>query len=208
MRARALMVDVDGVLVSHPHPDGWAANLEADLGLSKQRLQEAFFKPHFGDVVQGRAALRERLAPVLDEIAPHLTCDQLIDYWFAQDAHIDEALLGQLAAVRTQGLEIHLATVQEHERAAYLWNELNLRAYCDGIHYAAALGCLKPSPEFYTAVEARSGFAPSEILFIDDKLANVEAARRAGWTAAEWKAGDRLSALFPGLPGPNATNLG
>jgi len=45
--------------------EGWATHLERDLGVSKARVQEAFFAPHFEEVVTGRAALRDRLAPVL-----------------------------------------------------------------------------------------------------------------------------------------------
>lgn len=197
--AKALMVDVDGVLIRHPDPAGWAANLERDLDLSKQRLQQSFFAHHFDDVVHGRAGLRERLAPVLNEIAPQLPCERLISYWFEQDAHIDRDLLAQLGHVRSRGIQVHLATVQEHERAAYLWETVGLRRHCDGMHYAASLGCSKPEPAFYAAVEARSGFRPDEILFIDDKAENVEAAQERGWKAALWRPGDVLSSHFPEL---------
>ena len=60
---KALMVDVDGVVVRTPL-GGWAANLEADLGISTAALQAQFFKPHWPDVVLGKADLHERLAPV------------------------------------------------------------------------------------------------------------------------------------------------
>lgn len=198
MTPKALMVDVDGVLVNHPHPEGWSANLERDLGISPERLQADFFKPHFDDVVNGRARLRDRLAGVLSEIAPHLTCDDLIAYWFEQDAHIDVDLLRQLDEVRVRGIQVHLATVQEHERATYLWDVLGFREHCDGMHYAD-LGCSKPAPAFFAAVEARSGFSPSEILFIDDRLPNIDAARQRGWGAALWTKGDRVQELFPAL---------
>ncbi|WP_374579484.1 HAD-IA family hydrolase [Phenylobacterium sp.] len=189
---KALMVDVDGVVVVHPEPGGWATHLERDLGLSKAALQAAFFAPHFDDVIHGRAALRERLAPVLEEIAPHLTCDELCAYWFREDAHLDHDLLDQLAQQRAAGIAVHLATVQEHERAAYLWETMALKDRFDAIHYAADLGHAKPAPEFYAAIEARTGYAPADIFFIDDKAANVEAARARGWNAAVWTGQDRL----------------
>ena len=189
---KALMVDVDGVVVVHPEPGGWATHLERDLGLSKAALQAAFFAPHFDDVIHGRAALRERLAPVLEEIAPHLTCDELCAYWFREDAHLDHDLLDQLAQQRAAGIAVHLATVQEHERAAYLWETMALKDRFDAIHYAADLGHAKPVPEFYAAIEARTGYAPADIFFIDDKATNVEAARARGWNAAVWTGQDRL----------------
>jgi putative hydrolase of the HAD superfamily len=196
MSIKVIMVDVDGVIVTHPHPEGWSSGLEADLGVARETLQAAFFKPHFADIVHGRAALRERLAPVLREIAPHLTCDRLIDYCFAADAHLNNDLLEQLATVRNDGLELHLATVQEHERADYLWRKLGLRERFDAIHYAADLGWAKPADQFFAEVERRICFAPEEIFFIDDKVENVEAARSRRWRAEVWTGDERLDDLM------------
>lgn len=192
---KALMVDVDGVVVVHPDPGGWSANLERDLGLKIEDLQDKFFGPNFEDIVRGRVPMRERLAPVLAQIAPHLSCDQLCAYWFEQDSHLDHELLAQLAEFRAQGIALHLATVQEHERAAYLWNVAGLKHHFDAMHYAADLGHAKPAPEFYAQIEARTGFTPADLFFIDDKAANVEAAQARGWRAALWTGRDRLADL-------------
>jgi putative hydrolase of the HAD superfamily len=186
MPIRALMVDVDGVVVVQPEPEGWAANLERDLGVSKAKVQQAFFAPHFDEIVTGRAALRDRLAPVLAEIAPGVSCEVFIAYWFGNDAHLDDSLLAQIDALRAKGLRAELATVQEHERAAYLWTTLSLKDHFDAIHYAAELGATKPSPAFFQAIEARSGCSGADIFFIDDKAANIDAARALDWHAAVW----------------------
>ncbi len=186
MPIKVLMVDVDGVVVVQPEPEGWAANLERDLGVSKAKVQEAFFAPHFDEIVTGRAALRDRLAPVLAQIAPGVTCDDFIAYWFGNDAHLDLGLLDQIDALRAKGLRAELATVQEHERAAYLWTTIGLKDHFDAIHYAAELGASKPSPAFFHAIEARSGYGGRDIFFIDDKVANIDAARALGWHGAVW----------------------
>lgn len=192
---KALMVDVDGVVIT-PRPGGWAARMEADLGLSYAVLAEHFFKPHWDDVVMGRADLHERLAPVLAEHAPHLTADQLAAYWFAKDAQLDEILLADLSELRATGVAMHLATVQEHRRAAYLWETLGLRDRFDALHHSAAYGCGKPDRAFFDAVAARTGFAPAELLLLDDRLENVEAARAAGWRAALWDGTERLAQVI------------
>ena len=196
MALKALMVDVDGVIVKHPNPKGWSANLAADLGLRAEDLQAAFFQQHFDDVARGRATLRERLAPALAEIAPDLTCDRLCDYWFEQDSSLDLVLLDQLAVVRGQGIQVHLATVQEHERANYLWTRMALHSRFDAMHYAAAIGYVKPEAEFYAAIETTTGFLPHELFFIDDRADNVEAARSRGWYAEVWTGTDRLADLL------------
>jgi putative hydrolase of the HAD superfamily len=186
MQRKAIMVDVDGVLITHPNAGGWSANLENDLGIPLASLREGFFRRHWADVVHGRAALRERLAMALAEIAPSVSPAALIEYWFNNDAHINERLLAELQHLRKAGFELHLATVQEHERAAYLWNHLALKDSFDGMHYAASLGYSKPDHAFYRAVEVAVHIPPAAIFFIDDKIENVVAARKCGWTAALW----------------------
>lgn len=49
------MIDVDGVVIVHPDPQGWSAHIERDLGLPKALLQSAFFEPHWQDIILGRA---------------------------------------------------------------------------------------------------------------------------------------------------------
>ena len=191
------MVDVDGVLLIHPDKRGWSANLERDIGISASSLQTNFFEPHWDDIIHGRASLRERLAPVLKGMSPQVTCDELIGYWFSHDAHINNALLAELAAFRAGGTEVHLATVQEHERAHYLWEVLDFRNMFDGIHYAAELGCSKPAARFYESIEARTGFHPQDLFLIDDRIENVEGAMRNGWAAALWTGEDTLQSLIP-----------
>ena len=189
------MVDVDGVLIV-PRPGGWASEMERDLGLSRADLDAHFFQPHWNDVVLGRAGLHEQLGPVLARLAPHLTSHQLAAYWFERDAQLDQVLLADLAGLRASGLQVHLATVQEHERAAWLWNELGFRDRFDAMHYAADLGFKKSDPGFYAAVEARTGFAPAELLLLDDTASNVEAAQAAGWLGVHWTGRERLAEVL------------
>lgn len=189
------MVDVDGVVVRASVGE-WAANMEADLGFSRQTFQQHFFTPHWNDVVLGRARLHERLGPVLAEHAPHLTSQQLAAYWFERDAEVDETLLADLAVLRATGVQLHLATIQEHERAAYLWNTLGLREHFDAMHYAADIGWKKTDPEFYAVVEARTGLSGSDLFLLDDTASNVESARAAGWGGALWDGTARLSEVL------------
>ena len=196
MRFKAVMVDVDGVLIVHPDPRGWAAHLERDLGLSRESLQAEFFAPHWPDIIHGRADLHARLEPALAKMGATVNAGTLVRYWFEQDSHVDRDLLGQLAELRAHGLELHLATVQEHERARYLWHTLGFERHFDAIHYAAALGWAKPAQGFFAAIEARTGFEPHELFLIDDAPANVEAAIARGWSAALWTGQSRLADLL------------
>lgn len=120
MRPAVLMVDVDDVAVRPANSLDWSAHIERDLGIPAAALQSRFFQIHWDDVIHGRVDHRERLEVVLAEIAPQVSCKQIISYWFQDDAELDARLLAQLAAIRARGVALHLATVQEHERAANL----------------------------------------------------------------------------------------
>jgi putative hydrolase of the HAD superfamily len=193
---KALMVDVDGVVARRPDGTLWNRDALADIGLDPKAFQERFFAVHWPEIVLGRADLHDRLEPVLAEIAPHLTSRQVADYWFEQDGHLDHALLEELAGYRARGLELHLATVQEHHRARHLWDTLALREQFHAMHYAAALGCKKPEPAFFEAVTARTGFAPGELVLIDDAPANVAGAKACGWGAVLWTGERRLTEVL------------
>jgi putative hydrolase of the HAD superfamily len=194
------MIDVDGVLINGRPSDGnhWATSLEADLGLSFEILQRAFFDRYWEEIVIGRADLGERLAGVLAQIAPGLAAEQVMRYWFQHDSQLNRALLKDMESLRGRGLLVYLATNQEHERASYLMNTLGLAAHVDGCHYSAALGHRKPTLAFFDAVARKVGLPPKELLLIDDAQENVRAAIETGWNAALWTGRERLSDLVTG----------
>jgi putative hydrolase of the HAD superfamily len=76
---------------------------------------------------------------------------------------------------------------------------LNLRYHFDDMHYTAQLGASKSSQALYAPVERHVGLRPSAIAFVDDDLANFQAARMRGWNAALWTPGSRLHTLIPAL---------
>lgn len=45
------------------------------------------------------------------------------------------------------------------------------------------VGCMKPEPPIYQAVEQTSGLDPGDLLYLDDRLENVLTAERRGWRA-------------------------
>ncbi len=192
---RAIMVDVDGVLVRGRPSDGrpWASEIETDLGVKSADLRHEFFTPHWEDIVTGRHGLDERLRPALARIAPDLTAEAFIAYWFENDAQLNLPLLEELGRQRRAGMEIYLATNQEHLRAAYLVEQLGLSQHCDGIYYSAALGFRKPDIGFYEKITTLSGIPPDQMLLIDDTNANVLAAKKLGWNAIEWTDGSNLT---------------
>ncbi|UOM33303.1 HAD-IA family hydrolase [Acuticoccus sp. I52.16.1] len=192
------MLDVDGVVVTGRPADGagWATSIERDLGITSQALQAKFFAPHWRDIVTGRRDLAAVLAQVLPALAPGVDAARFIAYWFAHDARLEPAVLAECAALRRAGVRVLLATNQEHLRARYLMETLGLADHVDGMIYSADVGVAKPHPAFFAAAAARSRVSPSEIALVDDTMANITAARAAGWAAHHWTPGASLPALL------------
>ena len=193
MSIKVLMVDVDGVVVRRPDGRRWDLDIERDLGVAQADLQTHFFARHWPDLETGRADTRDRLAAALPAFAPHLTAQDVMDYWFAKDASLNEALLADLAALRASGVPLHLATAQEHYRAAHLWGALDFKSRFDAMHYCAALGLKKSDPAFYAQVTARAGVPAGDIGYIDDSASCVELGRAAGWRAHVWRPDSTLA---------------
>lgn len=185
---KILMVDVDGVLVHGRPADGLPlfTYLERDLGLSAPLLQQEFFQPYWVGIITGQEPIEPRLTQVLDRIAPHLTAEKLLDYWFENDSRLDRQLLADLARLKDEGTLLYLATNQEHRRAAYLRDVLELGALFDGMFYSAALGARKPESDFFRLATDGVGAAAHEIGFIDDLEENIAAAKEFGWKALHW----------------------
>ena len=126
------------------------------------------------------------MVAVLQKIAPHVSPDEFVSYWFERDSRLVDPLLEELSLVRSAGIRVYLATNQEHLRASYLMDRLGLAEHVDGMFYSAHLGTKKPDLEFFAKVQAAVGLCGEEILLIDDSRQNIEAALKAGWRALHW----------------------
>lgn len=191
---RAIMMDVDGVLVSGRPEDGahLFTDLETDLGIPLELLRQEFFAPRWPAIVTGQKPLLTELADVLARIAPQVSAETLMTYWFRNDSRIDTTVLQAMNELRARGDRVFLATNQEHRRADYLMKDMGLAAHVDGIFYSAALGHRKPSPQFFACATAGAGVPAERIVLVDDTEENVLAAREAGWGAVHWKPGMRV----------------
>lgn len=179
------LVDVDGVIVTGRPADQlpWWTGLQAEFGFTKADLQAHFFAPYWRDIVCGRDTLLHRLEEALQAMNVGASAAAVRDFWFANDAHVNRDVCVWMDQQRRAGHKVMLATNQDHSRAAYLLDALRLRDHCDDAYTSAALGVAKPDPAFFHAIADAERRAPSELMLIDDSLANVTAARACGWQA-------------------------
>jgi putative hydrolase of the HAD superfamily len=195
--APVLVLDIDGVvsLAQSGGPQPWHATLKQDLGLDYEEIDREFFRGAFDEVLRGHLDLHVALHGYLDSKGIADRREEFVAYWFAKDAVIDRAVLAEADAWRKRtGGRCFAASNQEHYRVAYLRDEAGLGAHFDDIVYSAALGVCKPDRVFYTSAQARMGISAAQsILFVDDRAANVDGARMAGWRAMLYRGPESLS---------------
>jgi len=135
--------------------------------------------------VRGEGDLKEILTGLLPTLGYRGSIDAFVEYWFAKDSNINQDVLEIVKRLRQcEGVELYLATGQEHYRAAYLWNDLGLIELFDDIFYSARLGVPKHQAGFFAKINAKLDILLSERpLFFDDSDRVVTVARAAGWDA-------------------------
>lgn len=192
------MLDVDGVLVSGRPQDGhiWTHELSSDLGIEPELLIQEFFKREWQDVVTGKRDLHPTLALSLKRLGSIVTAEELISYWFEMDSRIVQSVLTDCRMAREWGHQVYLATNQEHLRVQYLMGAMGLQDEVDGIVYSAEAGFQKPLHGFFSYAASVTGRKPNEMLLVDDTLANIDGAKKAGWLAIHWDGKQQLSDIL------------
>jgi HAD superfamily hydrolase (TIGR01509 family) len=101
---------------------------------------------------------------------------------------IDEnvALLRRL---RAAGREVHALSNFAREKFALVQAQYDFLDAFDTRVISGDVGFVKPDPRIYHALFERSGRRASELLFIDDSLANVRASEALGMAAIHFRPG-------------------
>ncbi len=87
---------------------------------------------------------------------------------------------GFLARVRAAGKRLVLLTNSHPTILAIKHERTRVRELFDAAHSSHEFGAPKEDPRFWDGVQAREPFDPARTLFVDDSLAVLRAARRAG----------------------------
>lgn len=184
---KVLALDVDGVLLD-PNRGGlgrWDLALQEEFGIDPAALQQRFFQRHWAAVATGQLDIEAPFAAALLDLGCQAHVDDVLRCWFEADNHLQELVVSAVAGWAAGGARLVLATTQEHRRAAFLRQRFSTLLPVELVLYSAVLGAQKPDAAFYEAAStmlATEGF-PDQVVFIDDLLPNVEAARRHGWIA-------------------------
>jgi putative hydrolase of the HAD superfamily len=190
---RVVLWDADGVL--QHLPDGWEASMrpvvEGVVSDVDAFLAEAFEAER--PALVGRADWLEVLPELLERWGvPHLY-DRAVRVWLTIVP--EPGVRDLVASLRGAGVRCYLATNQAEQRGRFMAEHLGYDDLLDGAFWSYELGLAKPDPAYFSAILGRLGIKAREVLFVDDSLPSVEAARSVGLAAEHWHVDHGLAAL-------------
>lgn len=133
-----------------------------------------FFRNDFADCQLGKKDLKDRLATYIEGWGWQGTLKELIDFWF-EHGHINNDMLAEVEALRSQGYICVLATNNEKHRMAYLEHTYNLSEKFDHVVASYEIGARKPDKAVYDEILRRTGLEAKDILIFDDRESHVAA---------------------------------
>ena len=193
-RARALLVDLDGVLRHFSKIK--TQEIERRYGMEPGRLwQTASVWGRMQPALVGEVSHAQWMSVVVDELTfaaggPE-RARAAVDEWQAEHGTVDRDLLAFLRDVRAAGLPVGIATNGTDALPAAL-DALALTAEVDVVVNSSVVGVHKPAKEFFVAACQALQLPPSLVFFIDADDRAVRGARAAGLSALRWSGPDDL----------------
>lgn len=181
MPIRAVILDYGNVLCPMPSPEDFE-RLAQLSGIDGASFQQHFwrFRLEYDRGSLDGGAFWEATARAAGAILTHPHIEALIAADVSLWERIDPALLAWVGKLRASNLKTAILSnmpldVSRHLRRTAWWLD-----QFDHTVFSAELGMIKPEPEIYGLCLRALNVAPADALFVDDRPANVEAAKALG----------------------------
>lgn len=184
---KAIIFDIGNVLIDIDYPKTISnfqklATIDFQSIVSYQQ-QIAIFN----QFEKGQVSVEEFVTALKQYLRDDVTDQQIIDAWNTMLVYYPEQKIKLLHALKNKGFqlyalsninELHVAEINSNVQRLFgitEFSELFEKAY-----YSNEVGWRKPEAELYNIVLTEIHLAPEHILFIDDKLENLEPAQLLG----------------------------
>jgi epoxide hydrolase-like predicted phosphatase len=185
---KALLFDFGGVLV---RTEDWSSRRqwETRLGLAERALDAAVFNSEIARrASRGEASVAEVWADVARALK--LDTEQLDacrrDFWSGDK--LDLSLIALIQSLRPR-YQIAILSNAWNDARENFTRLFNLDQVFDQMIISAEEGLTKPDPRVYRLAAERLGVQPSEVVFVDDFIENVDGARAVGMPAIHYQPG-------------------
>lgn len=201
---KAIVFDIGGVLIGLDTQRCIKA-FEEGLGFSRitELLDPCHQKGIYGDMEAGNVTAGEFVSYVISESRPGVTPQDVKNAMAALLTDMPEGVADTVKRL-AEKYPLYLLSNNNSISMSHIYRIMeNSGIIHDEVFrdefLSYRMNLLKPSVEIYDEAARRTGFAADGLLFIDDNLKNVEAARAAGWQARHYVPGTSLAGLLEDL---------
>jgi len=184
MRFRAVFVDFGGVIMQ-TEDKGPRTRQAERLGMTFRDLEKIFFESDSSQRASTGEIPEEAHWQAVTETlgVSRAEADKIIAGFFSGD-RADAALLDFLRSLRPER-KVGLISNAWSGLRAFIASQ-KFEDVFDEMIISAEVGVVKPDPRIYRLALEKLGAQPEESVFVDDVLANVEAARSIGMSAIQF----------------------
>ena len=180
MKLSGVIFDADGVL-QHAGPFGtqdwiWTAQQHRDF-------VTGFYRTAAPETLADADAFAAACGQALAQAGWPQDPASYLARWAQGHVLPDPAMLEDVARLRAAGVACYLGSNQDAFWAAHLETTLGYGDLLDGLFISCRLGAAKPQAAFFETMLAQIPCPREELIFFDDKAANVEAALACGLEA-------------------------
>lgn len=194
MPIRAVIFDY-GMVLSNPAVPSAHARLVAASGFSAEVLDRHYWaNRHSYDLGMTGRAFWQKVAADAGTTFNPAQIVTLIESDVLMWTSVNEAMLAWVTALQDAGLRTAIISNMVWEILEYMSKWFGWLGRFDHHSWSCVLGIAKPDPAIYLQTCEALEVSPSESLFIDDKLENIEAAEKLGMWGIQFESIDQLRA--------------
>lgn len=177
----AVVFDVGNVLLSFD-PKAILNDLAGNVPeLHPQLMTKVFHSPYWCMRDHGIISEEEAIESMIgrdQHLAPYIR--KVMKNWIEMKDVLPEGIEA-LNACKAHGKKLYVLSNYADEPFAYVDQKYDFFRLFDGKVISSRIKLCKPDPAIYTHVIHTFGLTPARTLFIDDSMANIEAALAMGW---------------------------
>ncbi|MDR2057313.1 MAG: HAD family phosphatase [Dysgonamonadaceae bacterium] len=181
-----IVFDLGGVIITLEREESVRRFIEAGLKNAEELLDPYHQKGFFLELEEGKLSQEDFYEAVRNEVGEYVA-DETIDYcWLGFLKEIPEYKLKMLEDLKKQGYNLYLLSNTNPVIMSWAFTPAfskqgkSLDAFFDKLYLSYQIGYTKPDREIYDFMLKDSGIIPSETLFIDDGIANIETGKAFG----------------------------
>lgn len=183
---KCVLFDIGGVLVDW-HMSWIISEISKRFKINEYLIENTFSK-HLHELDSGKIEEKTfwyKIASDVDSVSLKENTESLWNTYFRKNARINREVINLANKIRensyTMGIISNIEKITH--KVVDDWNVL------DNFEYkfmSYQIGVSKPDPRIYRYVIEKLSFEPNQIIFIDDKKSNIDAAKRSGINAIQF----------------------